>query len=322
MKKIFAAALAALIVLSAFAGCSTSVPIPDDNRIKVVTTIFPVYDWARQLIGDKADEYDITLLLDSGADLHNYQPDADDMLKISVCDLFIHVGGESDAWVKDALTAAANKRMTVIDLVNTLGSNAVEEEEVPVIGEGEEEEEEETEYDEHVWLSLKNARVFITRIAEALAGLDRENRQYYFDNAKAYNEKLKALDAEYRQTVENAAVKTLIFTDRFPFRYMTEDYGLDYFAAFKGCSAESEASFKTVSFLASKVDELSVKNVIVIEGSDKKMAETVIANTEKKDQGILVLDSMQTVTLEDAEKGKDYYSVMQSNLEVLKEALA
>lgn len=323
MKKILAAALAALIILSAFAGCSETVPIPEDNRLRVVVTIFPEYDWVRQLIGDKADKYDLTMLLDSGVDLHNYQPDADDMLKISTCDLFIHVGGESDAWVKDALAAADNKRMTVIDLVNTLGSNAVEEEDVPEIGEGEDGEEcEETEYDEHVWLSLKNARIFVTRIAEALAGMDKENKQYYFDNAKAYNEKLKALDSEYEQAAADAAVKTLVFTDRFPFRYLTEDYGLDYFAAFKGCSAESEASFKTVSFLASKVDELSVKNVIVIEGSDKKIAETVISNTEKKDQGILVLDSMQTTTLEDAENGKDYYSIMQSNLDVLKAALA
>lgn len=298
----------------------------DTQKLNIVATIFPEYDWVREVLGANADNAKITILLDNGVDLHSYQPTVEDILKISNCDLFIYVGGESDGWVEDALKQAVNKDMKVINLLDVLGDKVKEEELVEGMQTEEEEEAEEAEeapeYDEHVWLSLKNAGIFVEEIAQKLGEIDAESKQLYLDNAKAYNEKLSELDAQYKAAVDGAAKKTLLFGDRFPFRYMFDDYGLEYYAAFVGCSAETEASFETVVFLAKKVDELGLNSVTVIEGSDQKIAKTIIENTSAKNAKILVLDSMQSTTSTDVENGTTYYSVMQSNLEVLKNALS
>lgn len=246
-------------------------------------------------------------------------------MKIADCDLFIYVGGESDAWVDDALKEAVNKNMKVINLLDVLG-NTVKEEEVKEGMEAEEEEEsgeeeEEPEYDEHVWLSLKNAKILTKAIADDLCEIDEEHKDIYMRNEKAYEEKLDTLDKEYQGTVDAASQKTLLFGDRFPFRYLVDDYGLDYYAAFVGCSAETEASFETVKFLSEKVDELGLKNVITIEKSDQKIAKTIVENTKDKNQNILTLDSMQSTSSDDVKNGTTYLSVMEKNLEVLKEAL-
>ena len=182
-------------------------------------------------------------------------------------------------------------------------------------------EHEEKEYDEHVWLSLKNTKQLCNAIAEALEEIDPERADIYDANMVAYEEKLDDLDAQYQETVDNAKQKTLLFGDRFPFRYLVDDYGLSYYAAFAGCSAESEASFETISFLAKKVDELGLKNIMTIEKSDQKIAKTIIENTATKDQKILTLDSMQSTTSDDIANGETYLSAMEKNLEVLKEAL-
>ncbi len=304
---------------------------PDTNmyssdKKSIVCTIFPEYDWVKEVIGDKADDFEITLLLDNGTDIHSYQPTAADLVKIASCDVFIYVGGESDKWVEDALSGAVNKDMQVVNLLDVLGDSVKEEElvegmEAEKEEEGEGEEEEGPEYDEHVWLSLKNTGVFVDAIASCVTVLDPANAPVYEGNAKAYNEKLKELDDEYADAVNKASVKTVLFADRFPFRYLVDDYGLDYFAAFEGCSAETEASFETVTFLSGKVDELDIGAVLVIESSDKKMAETIISNTKDKDREVLVLDSMQSVTGKDIENGITYLGVMKDNLEVLKKAL-
>ena len=295
-----------------------------DKKIKVVTTIFPEYDWVKEIAGEESENMEITMLLDNGVDLHSYQPTTADIAKVSNCDLFIYVGGESDAWVDGALKEAVNKNMKVINLLDVLG-DSIKEEEVKEGMEAEEEEEdsqeEEPEYDEHVWLSLKNAKVLTKAIAEDLCEIDKEHKDIYSQNEKKYEEKLDALDKEYQETVEAAPQKTLLFGDRFPFRYMVDDYGLDYYAAFVGCSAETEASFKTIKFLAEKVDELGLKNVMTIEKSDQKIAKTIIDNTRNKNQNILTLDSMQSTTSEDVKNGTTYLSVMKKNLNVLKEAL-
>ena len=293
------------------------------DKKSIVCTIFPEYDWVKEVTGDKADDFEITLLLDNGVDIHNYQPSAADIVKIASCDVFIYVGGESDKWVDDALSEAVNKDMQVVSLLDVLGDHVKEEETVEGMEEEEDEGEEEEgpEYDEHVWLSLKNTGVLVDAIASSLTAVDPYNASIYKENAKAYNEKLKALDDEYQNAVNEASVKTVLFGDRFPFRYLTDDYGLDYFAAFAGCSAETEASFETVTFLAGKVDELDLGAVLVIESSDGKMAETIISNTKDKDQEVLVLDSMQSVTGKDIENGTTYLGVMKDNLEVLKKAL-
>lgn len=314
-----------------------------EKKLSIVTTIFPEYDWTKEILGERADDVELTMLLDNGVDLHSYQPTAEDIMKISSCDIFIYVGGESDAWVEDALKEATNKDMKVINLLEVLGDNVKEEEIVEGMEADEEEEaegekekaegkeaegkeekaegEEEPEYDEHVWLSLKNAEVFCNAIEKVLAEIDSKNADIYQKNTAAYIEKLKSLDEAYQSAVDGASQKTLLFGDRFPFRYLADDYGLSYYATFIGCSAETEASFETISFLAQKVDELGLHSVMKIEKSDQKIAKTIIKNITDKNQNILELDSMQGTTIEDVLAGATYFSVMEHNLSVLKEAL-
>ena len=328
MKKFISAVVAGFLALGSLTACN-SAGAKGNNKLQIVTTIFPEYDWVMNVLGDKASDADVTMLLDNGVDLHSFQPTATDIMKISSCDLFIYVGGESDEWVEDALKEAVNKNMIVIDLLDELG-DAVKEEELVEGMQGEEDhdedhehhhEEGEVEYDEHVWLSLRNAQVLVKSISDALQKIDSANADTYKKNADSYIESLKALDADYKAAVDAASTKTILFGDRFPFRYMVDDYGLTYYAAFVGCSAESEASFETITFLSKKVDELSLPVVLTIEGKDKRIAETIIENTASKTQKVLTLDSIQSVSSSDVKNGTTYISIMESNLSVLKEAL-
>lgn len=507
MKKMIPLFLVLTMAVGLLAGCGKKNAAEkgesDSNKLSVVTTIFPEYDWVKEILGDKAGSTDLTMLLSSGVDLHSYQPTADDIVKISDCDLFVYVGGESDKWVDDALKEATNKDMKVIDLLNVLGDSVKTEETVegmqetehahdhskevstfedhevqdrslsdwagswqsaypfaldgtlddafaamaeegemtadeyktyyqngyktditniniegdhiaftyedgkkvgsdykyigyyiqnwstgtkaamyrfeavdrtsgaPIYiefndhmiesaapehfhirmsnesfdaivdpekswptffpadmtgedlcehmeGHGHDHEE---EADEHVWLSLKNAKTLVDAISNALQELDPDNKDTYAANTSAYIEKLSALDGAYQSAVDGAARKTVLFGDRFPFRYLVDDYGLRYYAAFAGCSAESEASFETVSSLAKKVDELKLPCVLTIEGKNHKIAETIVENTAEKNQKILTMDSMQSTTSEDVANGTTYLSVMEQNLSVLKDAL-
>lgn len=483
--------------------------IADDKELSIVCTIFPEYDWVKQILGDHAEHAEITYLLDSGVDLHSYQPTALDMAKIAECDLFVYVGGESDEWVEDALADAVNPDMQVINLMEVMGDAAKEEEvkegmehdhdhehehaeieeddiqdreltdfagnwqslyplleagdlaeyvehhaeehdepadEVleelaekwgcdvtaisidgakidftyadgtkksgeykyagysPVLaddgdvkavlyqyeresgespkyvmfndhgfepskaehfhifyGDGtdfettkkdfkytpyfipdglngeeavemleghnhskteeHEHEEGEVEYDEHVWLSLKNAKTFCTEIADKLSILDSANKDDYKANLDAYTAQLDTLDGEFKTLTDGAKQKTLVFGDRFPFRYFVDDYGLDYYAAFVGCSAETEASFETVVFLAEKMDELGCGTIFTIEHSDRKIAQTIIDNTEAKNQKIAEMNSLQSVTKDQLDSGVTYLSLMQANYDTLKGAL-
>lgn len=292
-----------------------------DTKLKIVATIAPEYDWTANILGSRADHAELTLLLDNGVDLHSYQPTAADMMKIADSDLFLYVGGESDTWVKDALKNTVNPDQKALNLLELLGSFAKEEEAVPGMQEGEEHEAEEPEYDEHVWLSLKNAQLFCSAVTDALCELDPDGAASYRSNAEAYREKLEALDVSYQKTVDSAARRTLLFADRFPFRYLADDYGLDCYAAFAGCSAETEASFETVTYLAAKTDELKLPAVLTLENSDRKLAKTIIENTASRDQKILTLNSLQSLTSKDLEEGNNYLSVMESNLDTLKKAL-
>lgn len=495
MKKIISILLCLFLAAGAL-----PVHAEDNTRLNIVATIFPEYDWVREILGDRLDNANLTLLLDNGVDLHSYQPTADDIIKIATCDLFIYVGGESDKWVEDALKEATNKDMVVINLLQVMGG-AVKAEELiegmqetehdhdhdgdlteediedrslsdfageweslyPMLLDGKldeylahkaEEDEDETataetyrekyaaswasdvnqiaidenkitftyadasarsaeytyaghvlktsdsghasvryqfetndsnapkyvqfndhghepgkaehfhiyfgddgfdalldaatnpyfvpaglsnedvldglmghsheheeEADEHVWLSLKNAKVLCRAIADTLMQIDPDNAETYAANVAAYIEKLSALDAEYQAAIDGAAKKTVLFGDRFPFRYLVDDYGLDYYAAFVGCSAETEASFETIAFLAGKVDELNLSHVLTIEGANHKIAQTVAANTQSRDQQVVAMDSLQSTTLKDVQNGATYLSVMEKNLEVLKDAL-
>lgn len=297
------------------------------KKLQVVATIFPEYDWVREILGEQADNVELTLLLANGVDMHSFQPTMSDILKVSTCDVFIYVGGESDAWVADALKGAGNPDRTAINLMEVLGDRAKEEEVVEGMQEEdghdghEHEEQEELEYDEHVWLSLKNTQVFCDAISEALQAADPENAKLYQENTTAYKGKLAALDREYQAAVDQSESKTLLFADRFPFRYLTDDYNLTYYAAFTGCSAETDASFETITFLAGKLDELKLPVVFVIENSDGKVAKAVVENTNTKDQKILTLNSMQSVTSDEINAGTTYLSIMKENLKTLKEAL-
>ena len=324
MKKTLSLLLAVVLMAGCLSACGTAgkQPSATSGKIQIVTTIFPEYDWVMNVLGDNSEDADVTMLLDTGVDLHSFQPTAEDILEISNCDLFIYVGGESDEWVDDALQEAANDDMVVINLMDVLGDAVKEEELVEGMqGEEAEDEEEEPEYDEHVWLSPRNAAVLVKSISEGLCEIDPENAGTYESNASAYIEKLNALDAEYKEAVENASVTTILFGDRFPFRYLADDYGLSYYAAFVGCSAETEASFETITFLSQKADELSLHSVLTIEGTDHRIAETIIKNTKTKDQQILSMDSMQSTTAKDVENGTSYLSIMEKNLSVLKDAL-
>lgn len=346
MKRFFATLVAAVIAAGSLCACSKA---PEKNSsLNIVTTIFPEYDWVMNVLGDNPAKADVTMLQNNGADLHSFQPTTADIIKITECDIFVYVGGESDEWVDDVLKEATNKNMTVINLMDVLGDSVKEEEVVEGMQEEDEHEHEhehdeddhdhdedhdedhdhehhheegEIEYDEHVWLSLKNAAVLVNSISEALQKTDPANASVYKANAESYIARLNALDNEYQDAVNNASVKTLLFGDRFPFRYLVDDYGLTYYAAFVGCSAESEASFETITFLAKKTDELSLHSVLTIEGKDHKIAETIIDNTASKDQQILTMDSMQSVTAADVANGVTYISIMENNLNVLKEAL-
>ncbi len=319
MKKISAIVLCLLLIAGILAGCANHTDIVNDDKLNIVATIFPEYDWVRQIVGENNERVDVTLLLDNGVDMHSFQPAADDIVKISTCDVFIYVGGESDKWVEDALAEAVNQDMTVINLLEVLGDAAKIEEAVE--GMETEGDEGDAEYDEHVWVSLKNAAALCRYISDTLCRVDPDGKDVYAANADAYIEKLNALDAAYEAAVEAAPHRTVLFGDRFPFRYLADDYGLAYYAAFPGCSAETEASFETVIFLANKVDELGLKAILQIESADGSIARTIRENTTEKDQQILTLDSLQSTTSRDINGGLTYLSAMESNLAVLKDAL-
>ena len=315
MKKYICIIAAAILLLTS---CNIKkADKADDASLSVVATIFPEYDWVREILGDNPSGVRLRMLSDSGVDMHSYQPSPADILDISDCDIFIYVGGESDKWVDDVLKTPENENMTVIKLLDIMGDNAKTEEYV----EGMEHDEEETGYDEHVWLSLKNSVIFCDAIADALIAADPSNADTYTENAASYTEKLRLLDDQYEKVVSEANVKTLLFGDRFPFRYMTDDYAIKYYAAFAGCEAETEASFETITFLANKMDELSLSSIMTLENSDQRIARTIIENTHDKNQDILELDSMQSTTTAAAEGGASYLAIMQSNLDVLQKAL-
>lgn len=326
----------------------------NSNKISIVCTTFPQYDWVKNILGEEAERFNVTLLLDNGVDMHSYQPAVKDIATAGSSNLFIYVGGESDTWVEDSLKEAKNKDLKAINLMETLG-NSVKEEEV-VEGMQEEREslghsheksskekqeqtqkeshensqeingqkeaaDEEPEYDEHIWLSIRNAEIMVKNIEKAIEQLDSDNAKVYQTNAENYIKKLDTLDKQYANTIQNAKYKAILFGDRFPFRYMADDYDLKYYAAFAGCSAETMAGFETVTFLAKKADELRLSVILTIENSDGRIAEAVKSNTTKKNQKILAMNSLQSVTKEQLADGITYLQVMQENLSVLSEAL-
>lgn len=307
------AALTALTLLFASA-CDFS----SDGKLHIVCTIFPQYDWVRELT-EGADNVEVTLLEDSGADLHNFQPSVADKVSILNSDLFVYTGGESDDWAK-TLLENADKDVRSLDLIEALGDRALTKEE-GIKKSGEHDHAHEDETDEHIWLSVQNAKVLVSAISEALCGVDEDNAALYRENCENYLIELNELDEAFEETVSSAKRTVLVFADRYPFRYLAHDYGLTCYAAFSGCSAESEASFATILALVRHVEENSLPYVMVLESSTQGIAKQIIDNTESKDQGILVLNSLQSVTREDIGNGANYLGLMKEDLAVLKTAL-
>mgnify|MGYP002861101519 CR=1 FL=1 len=293
------------------------------SKIKILATIFPIYDWVRELTNG-SEFVEIELLLDNGSDLHSFTPSASDIIKISTADILIYVGGESDEWILSALKNKTNRNQIEINLMSLLGDFLKKEELVEGMQASSEDEdvnndfEEDLEYDEHVWLSLRNAEIICQKISAELSTLLPKEKELFTKNLFTYQKKLQELDKDFSDFFNKTDSNTLIFCDRFPFRYFTEDYALSYYAAFLGCSAESEASFSTIAFLAKKIDELDSSKVFVIENSDKKIAQSVISSSKKKNSEIVILDSLQSTTKADILKGKTYISAMQENLDRLK----
>lgn len=317
------------------------------KKISVVATIYPQYDWIKNILGERINDVDLKLLIKNGTDLHSYKPSAQDIATIAKADLVVYVGGESDEWIEKALAATPKDGRIALNLMKALGDHVKKEEIVEGMqaeehhehGEEAEEHEhehhehaekhedehhhhEEVENDEHIWLSLKNAWILVNALAQSLSKVDSANSSIYTANAVLYNAKLWALDSEFTTAVSGASQKTVLFGDRFPFRYLVDDYGIKYYAAFVGCSAESEASFETVTFLAGKMDSLQLPAIFTIDGSNGKIARTILdASKKSKNAQVLTLNSMQSVTDEQIKAGVDYLSIMRDNLEVLKKAL-
>lgn len=320
----------ALISLLPLTGCKAKRRDLSD-KVNIVTTIFPEYDWVRNIISGDNPHTTLTLMVKNGVDLHSFQPSAADMIQISTSDLFIYVGGESDAWIEDALKNATNKNMICLNLMEIL-KDQIKEEDDTFIAQKEDDDTNDSlnlkedhhnnvEYDEHVWLSIKNAKIICKAITDAICKLDSANADQYTRNYETYLSKLNLLDADYTMITQNAKRNVMIFCDRFPFRYLADDYNLKYYAAFTGCSAETEASFETIAFLSSKIDEINPGAVLTIETSNQKLAKTVVMNSHQKFTDILTLDSLQNTTLRQAFDGKSYIKTMRKNLETLNKCL-
>jgi len=318
IKRLTASILILIIAVTGLCACGDTQEKTD--RLQIVCTVFPYYDWVRNLT-EGVEDADITLLLDSGTDLHSYQPAAKDIVTISSADLFIYTDGTSDKWVTDVLSSSQNDSTVILPMMTNLPEKSLFC--VEAIGEEEHshgDEEHHHESDEHIWLSLKNAMMLCENIKNVLCDIDSENAEIYKANFIKYHSELQKLDEAYSRTLSSCQKNTVVFADRFPFIYLINDYGLSYHAAFSGCSAESEASFETVKRLADEIDTLGLTHILITETSDGSVAKTVKDSTKEKNQEILVLNALQSVTRENL--ADSYIEVMTENLAILKEALS
>lgn len=285
-------------------------------ELSVVTTVFPPYDFAKEVAGEYAQ---ITQLLPAGAESHTFEPTPRDIIMIQNCDLFIYAGGESDTWIEEILDAVDTKQvhfLSMMDCVEAVEEETVEgmQEEAGHVGE----DAKESELDEHVWTAPSNAILITEKIAEALSEIDSAHAKDYETNAAVYIKKLQGLDEEYKQVIGNSGKRTIIVGDRFPFRYLADAYGLSYYAAFPGCSEDAEPSAATLAFLINKVKEERIPVVFHIEFSNEKVADSICESTGAKK---LLLHSCHNISGEDLAADITYYDLMEQNLENLKEAL-
>ena len=322
MKKslIFLFILCLILMLSA---CGEAPAESGGEGLDIVCTVFPAYDFAREIAGEKAN---VVLLVPPGSEAHSFEPTPQDIIRIENCDLLLCNGGESEAWLEELLEGRENDipTLTMMDCVETLeeetkeGMQGVSHDHEHEEHEEHEGHEHEEEYDEHVWTSPVNAELIVSALCERLCRIDPENSGFYRKNGESYVSALRELDAAFRQTVENGKFDTLIFADRFPVRYFVEEYGLDYYAAFPGCADDTEPSAKTVAFLIDKLRDEGIPAVMFIEFSNEKMADVICEDTgcEK-----LLFHSCHNVSAQQLKEGVSYLELMWSNVESLKEAL-
>lgn len=299
-----------LIVTTILSACGSGKIQQESEKISIVCTTFPAFDWAREIIGSENVWFEVELLSKSG-DLHSYQPSAEDIAKIHNCDLFIYSGGASDKWTEDIIRENGINALRLFDVVK----------EELICEQGEHHHEHEADYDEHIWLSLRLAKMSVEAITDSVCELVPENAEGFKKNNIAYNLKLDELDKQYREAAEKSSDKTVIFADRFPFLYLTEDYGVNVVAAFPGCSADTDASFEVVTKLIEKVNELDKRTIIVLENSNQSVADTVIKNTKKKTTKIAVMNSCQAIGEYEIGQGASYIEIMTKNLDAFSEAL-
>ena len=341
-----------VLCLTLLSGCARPVTTADKDENVILCTTFAAYDWVREILGD-TDTFTCRMLVDNGVDLHSYQPSAQDIMKIANCRMLVYVGGESDTWVSDALAESGNEDIVAISLLDLVGDRALNEVELEGVeehhhhdhddedhdhddhgheaetidhaaestdGQNVAEEDRDDHYDEHVWLSLKNAIVCTETLADAITELDSDNAKQYAANAKDYIGELEALDVDYQTMRSQATQMTILVGDRFPFLYLAEDYDIHYFAAYSGCSADVEASVHTVTYLAEKLQDYNLPAIYVVDNGTDSLANTIAESADMQPK-ILHLSSMQSVTKDDIKEGCTYLSYMEENLQMLKEGL-
>ena len=316
MKRFISLVFRFLMLLVLLSSCSKTNNQTKGNskdKISIITTIFAPYDFVREIGGDKVN---VTMLLPPASESHSFEPTPKDIIKIQNCNLFIYIGGESDKWVDKIVSSIDNNKVKIVTLMDCV--DVVEEELVEGMQEEVEEESGEIAYDEHVWTSPKNAKLIVKKIADTLCEIDEKNASYYKKNSDDYIAKLDELDASFQKVVDEGVRKTIIFGDRFPFRYFANTYGLSYFAAFPGCSTETEPSATTITFLIDKIKEEKIPVVFHIELSNKKMADTISEETGAK---VLLFHACHNISKDDFKKGKSYLDLMRQNVENLREAL-
>lgn len=290
----------------------------ENDKYSIVCTIFPEYDFVMNILGENSDLFDVTLLINNGTDMHSYQPTVADIAKITDCQLFVYNGSNSQNWVNNILKNINSKKTTAVSLVNELGDSLCSQ----PTDLHDHDHEHDSDYDEHIWLSLKNAQSIVDILCREIVKIDPENSEIYRNNSEKYSSALSQLDEDFNNALETAKHNTLIFADRFPFVYLLEDYGIEYYAAFSGCTTESDAGVKTILSLSEKLKALGLPALMVIETSDQTVANTVIEQSKISGIEILTLNSCQSITKKQIDDGASYIDIMKTNLDNIKKALS
>lgn len=311
MKKIISLLCSICILLLTFVGCSGD--NDDSGKLKIVTTLFPAYDFASNIAGENAE---VSLLLAPGVESHSYEPTPQDIVKIQNCDIFIFNGGESESWVEGILDSL-DDTFTTVKMIDSAASLLEEDED-----ENEESEHshdgDEVEYDEHIWTSPVICIDICNSIKDTLCSVDSANSKIYEENLEKYTGELKELDSDFKDVVTNAKRSEIIFGDKFPFKYFANEYNLTYYAAFPGCSTQTEPSAATMARLINKTNEDNIPVVFYIEMSNRAVADTLAESTGAQE---LLFHSCHNLTKDELESGESYISLMKKNLENLKTAL-